>query len=81
MLGKMTGPMSVVFSYLDPVQRAQMQGLSKEHYHFKIPVIVGFWSTKFVIIRHPLMVGEEFKRYVRGTKESGHTAGQTTISK
>ena len=51
MLGKMTGPMSVVFSYLDPVQRAQMQALSKEYYHFKIPVIVGIvLGERFLVI-------------------------------
>ena len=52
MLGKMSGPISVIFSYLDPDQRTQMQALSKEYYHFKIPVIVGIvLGERFVIIR------------------------------
>ena len=52
MLGKMSGPMSVIFSYLDPDQRTQMQALSKEYYHFKIPVIVDIvLGERLVIIR------------------------------
>ena len=34
---------------------------------------------RVAIIRHPLMLGEERKKYVKGTKESGHTKGQETI--
>ena len=70
----------MISSFLGPVKQIELQALSKKHYKVKMPGIIGIvWQKRLIIIRYPLMLGKDGKKWVIGTKESGHTKGQETI--